>query len=305
MPIARANHCAAFVQGWLVVVGGNRASAGGFVKTAEVDATRVRDDGSLEGWKVVGSAPAPVTECTAAASGDRVFVVDGIYDDVTKGQQVWSATVSVDGAVSPFTALGALPAGRRAISQAAWVRDATLYVTDAQLPDAGDTTGTLRTPLDGPLAWSTDDFVRHFLGRPQYAASHDFVWVLGGYGGTAAGGTVGDVEVAAIGAGGAVGPSSATTALPRPTTFGQAIAVDDWVFVVGGREAPLGGTARPDVVSASIARDGTLGAWTARAPLPEARSNFQLTRAGDFLIVTGGGNAGGGLDTVFAARVRF
>jgi hypothetical protein len=95
------------------------------------------------------------------------------------------------------------------------------------------------------------------------------------------------------------------SALPKPTSFGQAVAVDDWLFTVGGKDEVLTGKGRSDVVAARIGADGTLGAWSALPTLPQGRTSLALTLAGDFLYVTGGGYDAGGLDTVFAARVRF
>ena len=57
--------------------------------------------------------------------------------------------------------------------------------------------------------------------------------------------------------------------------------------------------------SASSAADGKLGAWTPQDALLEGRTSFELAVSGDYLYLIGGGNGGGGLDTVFSAQVRY
>ena len=306
MPLARANHCAAFGNGFLFVIGGNRSSGGGFVATELIHGAKVNADGTLGAWFEAGHAPSAVTECTAVARGNELWVIDGIYATPGEEGKVYHATIDDAGAVSLFDTAGLLPPGKRTISKAAFIEAGTLWVTSDDLsdPDAGTgTTGALR----GDLATTTfvyDGVDPVWRGRPQYAWTGTFMYFLGGY---AAGSTdpILSVDGARVGADGNLGTEFTTTPLGKATMFGQGVAVDDFVFVLGGREAAFGGTARADVISTAIHGDGTLGDWTARTSMPEPRTNFQLTLGGDFLFVTGGGNTGGGLDNVWSARVRF
>src|SRR4029078_1995 len=110
---------------------------------------------------------------------------------------------------------------------------------------------------------------------------------------------------AALDAAGVPGKSFAVPALPKPTSSGQAIAVDGYIFLIGGKDEVLTGKGRPDAFVAKIGAGGTLEAWATAAPLPAGRTSHALTAYGDFAFVTGGGFCAGGLDTVFSARVRF
>jgi hypothetical protein len=102
-------------------------------------------------------------------------------------------------------------------------------------------------------------------------------------------------------------PSGGVTVapLPKPVSFGQAAIVDGFVFVVGGKPSVFGANGSADVFSATIGDDGSIAAWSTSSALPQGRTSHSLAQAGDFLYVTGGGYDAGGLDTVFAARVRF
>ena len=104
---------------------------------------------------------------------------------------------------------------------------------------------------------------------------------------------------------GTPGKSFAVTGLPKPTAFGQAIAVDDWVFVVGGKDSVMTGAGHADVFAAHVESSGQLGAWKSLASLPQGRTAHAVAVGGDYLYVTGGGYDAGGLSTVFSTRVRF
>jgi hypothetical protein len=128
--------------------------------------------------------------------------------------------------------------------------------------------------------------------------------VLGGYLGGATE-VVSSIEGAAISLDGSVGGRFTAGALPEPTSFGEAVAVDDYLFVIGGRGAVFGASGRTTVLAARIGQDGRPGAWSSQTPLPAGRTNHDAALSGSFLYVTGGATNGPGLDTVFVARVRF
>jgi hypothetical protein len=303
MPEARANHCSAVVGGWLVVVGGNTKPAGSdeFVSSALVHAAKLEADGALGPWQQAGAMPSAVTECTAAAHGDELLVLDGIYADEAHEEQVWAATIDASGMFAAFTSIGSVP--QRFLSTDAAVIDDTLYVMATQLPDSGDAVLTYSASLASGLgAWEPRAWLTGFRGKAQHAIADGAVFVMGGYL-TGASEVVDRVDGAPITAGD-VGEPFAGEALPQPTTSGDAIAVDGWVFVVGGRRQVIAGTAAADVVAAPIGAS-SLGPWAVLASLPEGRSNHELALGGDWLYLTGGGFDGPGLDTVFAARVRF
>jgi hypothetical protein len=310
MPVLRANHCSVVASGYLVVIGGNFAAEGGFQNSDAIDAAQLNADGTLGPWTQAGTTPSPVNSCTAASAGNTIYLVDGIYDDPTKGGQVWSADLSGAGVLAAWSSLGPLPAGDDVLYAEAWIDGGVLYAMDAKLPGStpGDVIATLRARVAGGLgAWSEDDWLPGFRGHPEYAFTGAYVYTLGGYTSDADSGAltmIADVKGAPLGAGGAVGSPFTALSLGKPTGFGRAVAVDDYLFVVGGKGDPFG-SGQPDVVSAHVHADGTLDAWGPQTPLPEGRTDQAMSLGGDYLYVTGGGFNGPGLDTVYAARVRF
>jgi len=298
--VPRANHCSAVIDDWVLVIGGNHAEGSDFAKTDEIDAAQIAPDGTLGAWQVAGHTPSPVSECTATADGTRLYVIDGLYDTASDGGQVLTADLDATGHLSPLVAMGKLPAGVVAISSEATVRDGVLSVMHSELPDAGNTTETLRTPVTA-VAWSVDDWHVPFRAQAEYAFTADTTLIIGGYGGDSGNTVLTDVFTAPI-AGGLV---TTTTSLPEPVSFGEAVAADDWVFVAGGRAQVFGAAGTTDVFAAQLAADGTLASWQTATSLPVARTNHDMVLAGDFLVLTGGAANGPGDATVLVARVRY
>lgn len=304
LPVPRANHCAVAIDDWVVVIGGNHAAGSGFVKTDEIDAARLAADGTLGPWQVAGHTPSPVSECTATSDGRHLYIVDGLYDTPTDAGRILTADLDASGHLGLLVSLGALPGGVVAIASDATVHDGTLLVMNSRLPMDGDTTVTLRTPAAEAPVWTTDDWHINFRAQAQYAFTASFAYALGGYHDPAVG-ALADAYVAPIGAGGTVGTPVMTTALYTPTAFGEAAAVDGWLFVTGGRAQVFGAGGTTTVLAAPIAADGTLGAWTPATALPVARTNHAMVLVGDFLVIAGGADTAGGDATVLIARVRY
>ncbi len=298
LPTPRANHCSAAIGDWVVVIGGNYKQASGeFTKTDEIHAAKLVD-GALGAWQLAGHTASPVTECSATSDGERLFIIDGIYDREQDGRQVFSAAFT-DGTLSALSSISTLPSA--VISSEASVRDDQLLVMDTRLPNEGDQTVTLRRPIDTD-SWTTDDWGIGFRAQAEYAFSEHFAYTLGGYLGGEGNPASTEVFVASIEN---LTNVHATTPLPEPVMFGEAVAVDDWVFVVGGRSQVFGGAASTKVYAAQATADGTLGEWAEVSALPMGRTNHELVAVGDFLVLPGGADAMGGDANVLVARARF
>src|SRR5262249_24722026 len=161
-----------------------------------------------------------------------LYVIDGLYDNDSDARKVWTGDFDVKtGHLPALTTMGALPDGVIAISSEATVHDHTLLVMDSKVPDpetsSPGSTFTLRTPVP-TMSWSTDDSGIGFRSQTQYAFTDGFVYALGGYEDPAVGATT-KTFVAPI-TGGVVAKPVASTPLPTPTGWGEAAAVDGWLF---------------------------------------------------------------------------
>lgn len=302
LPVARANHCAVAIGDWVLVVGGNHAEGSGFASTDEIDAAQLQPDGTLGAWQVAGHLPSAASEPTCTSDGRVLYVIDGIYDNDADGGQVWTATLDADGRLSPLTSFGHLPEGVVAIASGAHVSNGTLVLTHAKLPNDGDTLVTLHTPLPS-LAWTTDDWQIGFHAMYETAFTASAAYVLGGYHDPAVG-ALADTYVGSLSAG-ALTQVSPSSALPAPIAFGAAVAVDDWLFVTGGRGQVFGAPGTTNVYAAPIGAGGALGAWQTVTALPMQRTNHAAVVVGDFLVLAGGAANGPGDTNVLVARVRY
>lgn len=306
MPNARANFCATVAGGFVVAIGGNYPADGGFTKLDAVHVARFHDDGSLDPWQLAGHAPSGVTECTVAASGSTIYLLDGLYDDTSKEGVLFTADLAADGTLGAWTQGPALPNQDRLLDDLAFTTSDRLFALTSKISGS---CASVSTSLSDLSLWRDIDFFPEFRGRPQWAdavvGGALFGYVLGGYSDADSGNQVlASGTGVVLNADGTTGAAFDVTPLPQPTTFGTAVGVDDWVFVVGGRDAIFGGSPRNTILSAQADAQGKLGAWSQQAPLPAPRTNVAAVVAGSYLYVLGG-VATQATDTVYAAQVRF
>jgi len=139
---------------------------------------------------------------------------------------------------------------------------------------------------------------------PGMAATNTHVYVLGG--GTGTNCTIlGSVEFAPIQANGSLGPWATTTALSFPRGYLGAAIVGKYVYVVGGANwcGLIEATKYATVERAEILADGSLGPWSAVAPLTHGRAMMPVVTDGTHLYAVGGFD-GTNTNTVEMATVQ-
>jgi hypothetical protein len=305
LPTPRGNHCAVVAKDWLVVIGGNYKPKGAadFVTLDEVHTAHIEADGTLGPWQLAGKTPSPVSSCTAAAENEFIHLVDGIYDETVAERRPHVTRIGDDGKIEAWTDGNALPAGVSVPYSEAEVVAGSLRVFQALLPDHGDAISMVHQ-RDGQFVETK--WLDGFRGHPQYVFAGDYIYALGGYANASkANAVLAESAGAEVDAFGTPGESFSVAALPKPTAFGKAIAVDRWIFVVGGKDEIMNGKGRADVFAGNIGEGGAIAEWSAVSSLPEGRTSHVLVTHGSFLYVVGGGYDAGGLDSVFSAQVRF
>jgi len=295
LPTARANHCSTAVGDWVVVVGGNHSEMGGFVTTDEIHAAKLVD-GVLGEWTLAGKTPSAVTECAATSDGEKLYLLGGIYEEDADRGKLWAASFE-DGVLGNFASLGDLPMTSPTSIEAS-VRGGQLLLTDTHIPTDGDMTRTMKTSLPS-LSWTEARWDFGFRAQAQYAFTDDNIYAIGGYRDPSQG-TLPGVSIQSI----STGEVRSLAPLPVAVGFGEAVAVDDWIFVVGGRSQVFNAPGSSDVYAAQILADGSLETWEPRGGLPMARTNHELALVGDYLVLTGGAAMGPGDATVLISQVR-
>ena len=106
---------------------------------------------------------------------------------------------------------------------------------------------------------------------------------------------------APIRADGSVGPWSNGQAYSKPVLGHTVLVVGRTAIAIAGQNA--GRQNSPDVFTAAIAADGSLGPWTAGPPLPAARFHHAAVAVGNTIYVLGGLETTNSTPTVFTSRI--
>lgn len=211
--------------------------------------------------------------------GTRTFAVDGGTNTFFT-REVHAADVDVTASTLGGTANSGIELALARARPAVLVEGTHAYVIGGR--SSGGITATVeRTTLDIPAgglgAFSnqpsmTSGGADHRVYAPSAAAGEGFVFVAGGRTNTA-GAPSAVVLSAKIGATGDLEAWNTLTPLPAELRDFGFVVFKKRLYVIGGRDAA--GARTRDVLSASIAADGTIGAWdAANAKLPAARSDI-------------------------------
>ena len=167
-----------------------------------------------------------------------------------------------------------------------------LYVSGGADPTPQSTVFTAPVLADGSVgAWAATTPLPAIRESHAMAAWAGRLYVAGGSDGSARS----TVWWAPIRADGTVGDWAATTPLPGARMQLAMTASAGRLVVAGGDDGVI---AKSTVYSAAINDDGTVGSWTAAAPLPAAVSGHAMAVSSGTLYITGGAS-GGAVNTVW------
>jgi hypothetical protein len=219
---------------------------------------------------------------------------------------VWTPTSSLSAATQGFpTAVATIGSGATAATYAYALGGNTASVTTTNGKAANtaavsfnkldSTTGALSlatwiqaTALPVPRGFSAAVLATPFNSK---VGGNGTIYVLGGL--DATGAATSTVYEASLNADGSIPAASSAgtwttlgTPLPRALFAHGAVIFHGHIYVAGGNDTT--GTPVAKVYSAPINADGTLGAWTTLADLPDKRAYHQLvTAAGNLYVVAG------------------
>ena len=264
--------------------------------------TRTNFGFGVGAWTDTVSLPSARSSLPAVAYNGKLYTfgTDGtIHYAQTSGTGIsgsWTGTTSL-----PLAAVGVTTI--RGIGALAY--NGYLYVAGGE-----DTSGTPRLSAviyakiqaDGTLGiWKVTTSLpsaRSFLGL---VAQNGFLYALGGQ--TATGASP-DVIVAPLQGDGSIGSWSLTTGpsaqLPIAFAGHGAVGYAGRLYVVGGG----GGSSNTNVYGASLAADGTVGAWTALTSTPTPLGSNGAFAAGGYLYYVGGATGASDNADVYGAPIQ-
>jgi hypothetical protein len=283
----RYAHSTAVVGKWLYVFGGSGGNYcnNGLVALASVERAPINVDGSLGAFADAGVSMTVARTSFATVIHNNTFYVVG-------GNGVAAidmAPIGADGTLMPFqSATGVLPTAQTGVTAA--VLGGQLYIFAASsgvLVANFNADGTVHNPT------ATASTLSNFTTYASLALVDDYVYLIGAGNGDCICSACFTATPVALQRGllssGALGPfSPSTMTLAAQRSDFAVAAVGNKVYLIGGD--PIGA---PDVQSATVQADGTLGPFTAvaGAALKTSRSFAAAAVVGNSLYIVGGMDA--------------
>jgi hypothetical protein len=150
-------------------------------------------------------------------------------------------------------------------------------------------------------SWIDDSSLQVKRYRHSIALWNDHIYVMGGMENEIDRFKHDTIERTAINPDGSLEPWQTIGTLPDPRWMHESIAIDGYVYVVGGTIDDQDVT---EVIYAPIQADGSLGLWQTTSPLNEKRSRFALTSVDGYLYAIGGHNGSTYMNSVEYAQIQ-
>lgn len=266
---------------FVYVVGGKNSSENA---VSAIYGARLKVDGTLDNWTIVGQLPMPLYLHAAVVADDALYVIGGWDGKVTRAE-TWRAPFLSDGRVGSWTAMPAYPFTFDLHDAA--VLNGWIYV-------AGGWNGTqaqqgvyaAKLGGSGLGAWQRVGDLPQPLYRLALATDGQHLYVTGGY--TAASQPSAAVYMATANNDGTLNGWQSFT-LPMAIFYHRAVIHDGRLVILGGSN---GSQIFSQVYAAPIDATGALGSWQSAPALPVALYRMgavNVNRYGsNYIFVTGG-----------------
>lgn len=295
---------------------GSTSSTGGAGGNANCEigshATAAGCEATLESWtagpNMLKGRDHHVTFAATSPAGTFLYALLGASASGSADVTIERSSIAADGSLGAFEKIGAAPKGL--IGPGFAQSDERSFVLVGGLgSDGNSTTSTFvgHVEDDGTvkLAAAAD------LATSRYHVSASFakgyVFAIGGLHQEVSGGSptqvVEDVVERASFDGTTLGSWTTLAPLPMATTHHAAVFHDGAIWVIGGGS---GASARTSIYRATVADDGSLGAWEAAGDLPQGRATSSAFVFLDHLYVVAGMTSltGGEVATVLRAPIE-
>ena len=301
LQIARRALAATASGDYLYALGGVDAE-GRYVNTVEF--AHVLPDGRLEPWQFTTPLPAGrIYHAAVAVQGDLYILGGGqgeLGDNNTPVATVEKARILAAGQLGEWRQETPLTTPRRGLQVVA--HHDTLYAIGGYNGTFLKSVERARVSSQGALAaWSLEP--QHaVVDRYIHSATQlgDALYLLGGHVQGSQRMSYGDVEMAQIGAQGAVlAWNVEKTSLRAPRFMASAFALGQHLYMLGGHS---GGNRLASVEFAPVERNGHVGLWRLTTALPIGRSAAAVAIRGADVYVLGGVSDSGILTSVVRAQ---
>lgn len=270
VPITQWNNTTALPEGlasgttvtygdFIYVIGGKNNSETG---VTAIYGARIKTDGGLDNWAIVGQLPLPLYLHATVVAGDGLFVIGG-WDGQGTRTEVWRAPFLSDGRVGGWVAMPAYPTTLDLHD--AVVLNGRIYViggwNGVQAQQAVYAAALQGSSL-GP--WQRVGDLPQSLYRFAATTDGQRLYVTGGFGGNET--ISGAIYVAGTNGDGSL-TAWQTYSLPTPLFYHEVLIHDGQLVILGGRN---NNQVFNQVYTAAIDANGAPGGWQPGPALPVA-----------------------------------
>ncbi len=242
--------------------------------------------GSAGSWTTTSGLPTTLSRFAIATANSYVYVLGGTTNDAAANavSTVYSARINPDGTLGSWIPLNTLPAVN-------YATNSTVYGNYLFLIGGADASATALSTVysaalkaDGTIGtWNTLNTLPLVRNGVSPAAYNGYLYVFGGWDGSAATSTVYSAQ---INGNGRIGAWATLSTMPALTCCtGSAMGSNGNFYIAGGF---AGSSAQSTVYSVSLKSDGTIGTWNTLNTLPRALSNGFMVSGNGYLYFMGG-----------------
>ena len=259
--------------------------------------TKQATETTLGAWTTGTSLPATVYASQAIVTQNRAYLLGGTING-TPSADVYTAPINPDGTLGAWTTAASLP--DTLVYSQAIVTKTQVYLLGGHT-GSGSSSATYTAPInpDGTLgAWTTGTSLPAVVHLSQAIVTKNRVYLLGG---NINGWSSAATYTAPINPDGTLGAWTTAASLPDTLVYSQAIVTKTQVYLLGGNNS---GGRSSDTYTAPINPDGTLGAWTTGASLPDTVYLSQAIVTKTQVHLLGGYDSGGNSATTYTAPIN-
>ena len=257
LPVNLAYAAYIVTKGYVYAIGGQVANA----PTNKVYRASIDTNGVIGTWVEVGTIPANLYGHQAFVTRNKVFVTGG-WGGSSYNSTVYTADINADGSLGAWTSNGNPTFAIQQMASVVMTKN-RVYLIGGQDNRTGYLNASQYAPInaDGTLgAWVNANLaLPTVLSASAVAVTKNRVYIMGGFSNTNTSYSSA-VYTAVINSDGSLGNFTAAGNLPLETNNVQAAVFKNRVFVFGN--FTNGSAWQPNVYSALINSDGTLGSWT-------------------------------------------
>lgn len=255
--------------------------------------------GDITGWTTGTALPGALGISQAIVTKNRVYLLGG-KTSTAYVSTVYTAPINTDGTLGAWTTGTSLPA-ILGYSKALVTKNRVYLLGGYNGTAYLTTVYTAPINSDGTLGtWTTGTSLPVIKSGSEAIITKDRIYLFGGNNGVD---FLSSVHTAPINADGTLGTWTTSTSLPEALSISQSIVTKNRVYLCGGGFSSSVYTST--VYTAPINVDGTLGAWSNSASLPNVLSNSQAIVTKNRVYLLGGTiNGNNGLSTVYTAPIN-